>query len=285
MKSGSTTLHELLADHPQVCMSDPKEPCYFVEPDLLKEMWPEMWNKGFWRDEQAYLNLFTAKPAALWRGESSTDYSKLPKVAGVVDRLAAFSPEARIIYVMRDPVQRTVSHYWHMMEYRGETRSPLAAIQQEPHYTDVSHYAMQLHPYLERFGKERILLLTFEELTGDPVATIRKVYAWLGVDEDFVPEDTQSARNATPAKATRQREGGGLLQRFRHSPLWDRVGGYVPPALRRVGVEMVEKKVDRSQVDMTPVIKYLQSLQRPQVEELTRLVGREFPEWKTLYGD
>lgn len=284
MKSGSTTLHELLADHPEICMSEPKEPCYFVEPDLLREMWPEMWRMGFWRDEQAYLSLFAAKPAALWRGESSTDYSKLPKVAGVVDRLATFSPDARIIYVIRDPVERTISHYWHMVEHRGETRPPMSAIRQDPHYTDVSHYAMQLRPYLERFGRERISVLTFEELTGNPLATMREVYGWLGVDAEFVPLDTQSARNATPREATQRREGAGLLQRFRHSRVWDGVGSYVPPAFRRLGLALVEKKVDRTRVDMMPVIEHLRTLQRPQVEDLVRLVGREFPEWKTLHG-
>lgn len=284
MKSGSTTLHELLAAHPQICMSEPKEPCYFVDPDLLKDMWPEMWRMGFWRDEQAYLDLFKAKPAVLWRGESSTDYSKLPKVAGVVERMAAFSPEARIVYVMRDPVKRTISHYWHMVEHRGETRAPMEAVLGDPHYTDVSHYAMQLRPYLERFGRDHVRVLTFEELTGNPVPTVQAVYAWLGVDASYVPADTQSARNATPREVTQRREGAGLLHLFRHSALWGRVGGFVPPSLRKVGVALAEKKVAWNQVDMGPVIEHLRALQRPQVAELASLVGREFPEWKTLHG-
>jgi hypothetical protein len=285
MKSGSTTLHELLAEHPRICMSEPKEPCFFVDSNLLKEMWPEMWHMGFWRAEQAYLDLFKTKPGALWWGESSTDYSKMPKVAGVVERMAAFSPEARIIYIMRDPVKRTISHYWHMAEHRGETRSPLEAILQDPHYTDVSHYAMQLRPYLDRFGRERVQVLTFEELTGNPVPTVQAVYAWLGVDATYVPADTQSVRNATPREVTQRREGAGLLHRFRHSALWERVGGFAPPALRRVGVALTEKKVAWGQVDMEPVIKHLRALQRPQVEELGRLVRRDFPEWKTLHGN
>ena len=285
MKSGSTTLHELLAEHPQICMSEPKEPCYFVDPDLLKGMWPEMWNLGFWCSEDAYLDLFSAKPEAILRGESSTDYSKLPKVSGVVDRMAAFSPDARVIYIMRDPVKRTISHYWHMVEHRGETRGPMEAILQDSHYTDVSNYAMQLRPYLERFGRDRVRVLTFEELIGNPIPTVQAVFTWLGVDVDYVPEDTQSARNATPKEVTQRREGMGLLHRFRHSRLWGSIGGFVPPALRKAGVVLTEKRVAWNQVDMAPVIEYLRSLQRPQVEELVRLVGRDFPEWKTLHGN
>ena len=284
MKSGSTTLHELLAEHPQICMSEPKEPCYFVDQALLKDMWPEMWRMEFWRSEAAYLDLFKGKPDALYRGESSTDYSKLPKVAGVVDRLAAYNPEARIVYIMRDPVERTISHYWHMAEHRGETRAPMDAILHDPHYTEVSNYAMQLRPYLEHFGRERVMVLTFEELTRNPVPTVQSVFAWLGVDTGFVPADTQSARNATPKEVTQRREGSGLLHQFRHSRLWESIGDYVPPALRKVGVAMVEKKVARAQVDMSEVIEYLRNLHRPQVEELVSLVGRDFPQWKTVHG-
>lgn len=285
MKSGSTTLHELLADHPQICMSEPKEPCYFVEPSLLKEMWPEMWRMGLWRSEDAYLKLFGTKEGAIYWGESSTDYTKLPKVAGIVDRMAAYSPEARILYIMRDPVKRTISHYWHMAEHRGETRPPMDAILHDPHYTDVSNYAMQIRPYLERFGRDRVMVLTFEDLTSNPVPTVQSVYAWLGVDASHVPGDTQSARNATPKEVTQRREGAGLLHRFRHSRLWGRIGGHVPPALRRMGVAMVEKKVDWSHMDMEPMMEHLRRLQRPQVEELSSLLGREFPEWKTLHGN
>jgi LPS sulfotransferase NodH len=284
MKSGSTTLHELLAGHHQICMSEPKEPSYFVDQTLLKEMWPEMWQMGFWRSEATYLELFKAKPEAKYRGESSTDYSKFPKVAGVVDRLSAYSPDARIVYIMRDPVERTISHYWHMAEHRGETRPLMDAIQHDPHYTEVSDYAMQLRPYLARFGSEKVKVLTFEELTRKPLPTMHSLFEWLEVDADFVPADTRSARNATPKEVTQRREGGGLLHQLRHSRLWEHIGGYVPPALRRFGVSLVEKKVDRSKTDMAEVIAYLRKLQRPQVDELSHLLGRDFPEWKTLHG-
>ena len=83
MKSGTTTLHDLLAEHPDISMSEPKEPCYFVDPDLLKNLWPEMWRMGYWKDEQAYLALFSGKSGAKYFGESSTDYTKMPKISGV----------------------------------------------------------------------------------------------------------------------------------------------------------------------------------------------------------
>ncbi|MGO9444363.1 MAG: sulfotransferase family protein [Thiobacillaceae bacterium] len=285
MKSGTTTLHELLAPHPQISMSEPKEPCYFVEPNMLKAHWPEMWQRGIWKSEEAYLALFPEKSSARYFGESSTDYSKAPQLPGIAEKVAAYSPDARIVYIMRDPVERTISHYWHMAEHRRETRNPLEAITQDPHYTDVSYYAFQLLPYIDHFGLSRVYALTFEALKADPRQTVQSLYAWLGLDPDFEPAQLGGARNVTPEAVRQQRAGRGWLDRVRHSLLWEKVGGYCPAALRKVGVAMLEKPVQPKTADLSEVRTYLRNLQVPQTAELTALLGRNFVEWKTLYGE
>jgi hypothetical protein len=285
MKSGTTTLHELLAYHPQISMSEPKEPCYFIDPNVLKSHWPEMWKRGFWKSEEAYLALFQNKSEAIYFGESSTDYSKAPKLDGVVERLAAFNPDARIVYIMRDPVERTLSHYWHMAEHRGEVREPKEALMRDPHYTEVSYYAYQLRPFIERFGREKVYTLTFEALKEHPEETVQNLFAWLGVDADFVPDDLQGARNATPESVRQKRPGRTWLDRFRHTGLWNKLGDYFPSSVRKFGVSLVEKPVNPKSLDSREIKAYLRKLQRPQVKELSQLLGREFPEWKTLYGD
>lgn len=284
MKSGTTTLHELLAQHPQIAMCDPKEPCYFVPEGILRKMWPEMWSLGFWRSEEAYAAIFPNKPDARYRGESSTDYSKLPVVPGVPERIQSASPDARFLYIVRDPVQRTISHYWHMAEHRGETRGPLDAIQNDPHYTDVSHYAMQLAPYIERFGADRIKVLTFEALKADPAAVMKDVFEWLDVVPEFEIQNSSAAHNVTPSTVRQHRPGTGLLHRLRHSRLWDAVGPLVPKAVRRMGTRMAERPVEYRSVDTSDVVAYLRPIQQAQTADLAEITGRSFPEWTTLYG-
>ena len=66
--------------------------------------------------------------------------------------------------------------------------------------------------------------------------------------------------------------------------MWERVGPLMPAKLRRLGVALVEKPITRKNVDVSEVIAYLRPMQQAQTDKLVELVGRTFPEWKTLYG-
>jgi hypothetical protein len=156
MKSGTSSLHADLGSHPQIFMSTPKEPMFFS-------------SGADWRARlEGYLELFAAAGAVHYAGESSTEYSKAPRFPGVPERLHAFNPEARILYLMRDPIERAISHYWHMVRHHGERRRLPDALRREPEYADLSRYAMQLEPYVRLFGMGNVYALTFEEMVREP---------------------------------------------------------------------------------------------------------------------
>ena len=113
MKSGTSSLHEYLDSLPDVCMSRPKEPAYFV---------PE---RFAWRSEEWYSGFFTAKPLARHRGEVSPHYSIRHVYPGVVERMHAVMPDARIVYLVRDPIERIRSEWMHHVA-RGRINRSLA---------------------------------------------------------------------------------------------------------------------------------------------------------------
>lgn len=283
MKSGTTSLHSYLDAHPSIFMVPNKEPTHFVDGDELRAVSPLIWEAGFWKDRRLYLDLFADAGDAVIVGESSTNYSKRPMIEGVAGRIAEYDPAARIVYLMRDPVARTLSHYWHLVRWHDETRDPLAAVRHDPRYRAVSYYAMQLAPYLERFRRERIKPLTLESLKADPAEVMADLYGWLGVDAGFVPPNLGERKNVT-AGATKQARGHGLLRRIRHSDSWARLAPAVPGGIRRLGRTLAEREVDRASVDMGAAIDYLRPLQQQETEELATLLGRAFPEWRTLHG-
>jgi len=284
MKSGTNYLRKLLALHPSIFVTAIEEPSYFVEPRELQTIWPAMWARGYWRDERNYLQLFASAGEAAILCEASTNYTKIPLVTGVAGRLHAFNPDARLIYLLRDPVERTISHYWHMVRFHSEYRPIAAAIRRDPQYVAVSHYAMQLAPFLERFGSERIAVLTHEQLTRDPFATIQWLYRWLGLDAACVDvSGFAEPENVTP-DVVQMPVWNGIPRKLWQSPLVKRIQPHLPQGLQDTLREATNRSVLRQAVDVTQATDYLRSIQRRQVDALSDILGRGFPEWTTLNG-
>ncbi len=271
MKSGTTSLHVHLNAHPDIYMSRIKEPGYFVEELSL--------DKG--RDW--YLGLFSGASNELYIGESSTHYTKLPTYTGVPERISRFCEKPRFIYVMRDPIDRTISHYWHSVRKEGEHRSMLAAIKANNKYIDFSYYAMQLKPYIQRFGLESIHVLTFESLVCNPETALQSLLAWLHLDYNLLEENLNKQYNKLPEKFERA-SGLGILYQFRHSSSWAALSRLTPKIVRTWGASLSAKEAARDNKSVPDVTRYLHELQKARVNELSALLDREFPEWSTTMG-
>ncbi len=255
-------------------MSEPKEPNFFVE-ELN-------WRRGL----EWYLELFTSAGNAAVIGESSTEYTKLPTHTGVARRIHAFNPEARLVYLMRDPLDRIRSHYWHNvadLKNEAERRTMLSAVREDPRYVAYSDYAMQLEPYLELFGRERIVLLTAEQLAADPTAVVTTLCSWLGLTGGL-PSEAFSERWNVRSADGRSVRGWGLLNRLRHTAFWHAVRPWWPRQLRNLGLRIAERRTPLRDSSEPEAMNFLRPILRVRVEALTRLVERDFPEWATLQG-
>ncbi len=185
MKCGTSTLHAQLAAQPQFFMSDPKEPNYFSNDDIYA--------KG----EGWYRNLFAQAPPGAIKGESSTHYTKLPTYPKTIERLAALIPNAKFIYVTRDPVERLISHYIHEWTQGVITCGIDEAIEKHPELVAYSRYGYQLQPFVDRFGRDRILLVDFEMMTAKPDAELKRMAAFLGAKGDVQWRDDLDAQNVS----------------------------------------------------------------------------------------
>jgi len=271
MKSGTTTLHNYLNMHPDIFMSQkPKEPQYFVQ-ELNG-------SKG----EDWYLSLFESAGDAKIIGESSTDYSKLPRYQGVAQRIASFNPDARIIYIMRDPVKRSMSDYWWNVQWSAEGRDMLTVMKKVPDITDISYYAMQLRPYIDIFGHNRVMTLTLEELSAAPKETLQQIFRWLGVDSSFILPDINRRYNTSPEKVPTVR-GAHFISQLRGTFVWEVIKRIMSSQLRQRVIKLLSRPVERDLSYVEATIDYLRPIQQ-QTEELCQLLGRQFPEWRTLYG-
>jgi hypothetical protein len=175
MKCGTTALHRYLDLHPEIAMSEPKELNFFSGPT-------GNWHKGVgW-----YAARFRPAPV---RGEASPGYTS-PSFPEAAERMARVVPEARLVYAVRDPVERAVSQYLHHRA-DGTERRPISEALLDPasQYLARSRYYERLEPYLARFPRERIFILAREDLASERRATLRALYRFAGVDDLFWSPD------------------------------------------------------------------------------------------------
>lgn len=279
MKSGTTSLHNYLSCHPDIYMADEKEPGYFVK-ELAFDEGPE------W-----YMKLFEKAPANVkYIGESSTHYTKLPTFKNAADRMYDYSPHAKLIYIMRDPVKRAISHYWFNTATSGrqynkkfilENRDMWTAITNEPEYIAYGDYAMQLQPYIDLYGLDNIYTLTFEELIENPYLEVTKIFKWLSLRSLKQEEFKFEKFNATP-KEFDKAKGKGILHRLRNNNLWNTLSPYIPRSFRKALRNLAVKKVKMEDASEPKVQEYLSRLYIPKIQELSSILNREFPEWKSL---
>jgi hypothetical protein len=174
-KAGTTSLFRYLGEHPDVFVPAVKEP-HFFDGHVA-------WRRGLaW-----YESLFDGAGDALAVGEASTSYTMHPAVAGVPERVAGVLPEARLVYVVRHPVERMRSSWVHAVS-RGVERRPVGeALLADRRYLDMSRYAHQLEQYLAWFPPSQLLVVTAEDLRDRRAETLRRVLEFLGVQAGREP--------------------------------------------------------------------------------------------------
>lgn len=189
MKAGTSSIYKHLAAHPSIYAAPRKEPRFFSNPFPSED------------DVAAYTALFAGRTSESWAFEASTAYTKYPMIPSVADRIHNAFPDARLIYVIRDPVERICSAYLHNRAEGREPRSLEDAIwDSAQEYLNVSRYHLQISQYLRLFPRDHLLILVFEEFIADADATLAKVARFLALESGFGPVGTPSRYNETAKK-------------------------------------------------------------------------------------
>ena len=239
-RSGTTTLYRLLRQHPEVFLPLEKEPNFFAvdgNPDASAVL-----RSRAVVDRPAYEALYGAAGAGQRSGDVSPEYLRNPHVA---THLASEVPDARLVAVLRNPIERAWSDF--LLHRRDgnepfETLSEALAAQSDRttdgdhragHYIDSGMYAQQLRRYYDAFPAEQIQVHLFEDLKADPLATMSAIFGHIGVDDSFrvepeapinasgVPTNRVVAATLKARAYVRPYVSRAVLERVR--PAWDRM--------------------------------------------------------------
>jgi hypothetical protein len=276
-KAGTTSLYEHLRQHPQVFLPENKEPSYFVHGYGVKK-WPD------------YLALFAGAAGHRAIGDASAIYFSYDESAAWIKSVLG---ELKVIVILRNPARRAFSLYvWMVREGYEDAPTFAEALRREPLrmrdpvfqercpqffgdylYFTTGLYAQALRRWLDLFGRERVRVYLFEDLTRTPLDVCRDVFRFLEVDDAFMPRldvynegrlpesiPWQAWLRAEPrrrrwwaSRERRQRWAARLME-------WNVQRGGKPAADPRILAELTERY-------------------RPDIEQVQGLIGRDLSDW------
>jgi hypothetical protein len=260
-KAGTTSLYEYIATHPDIFASSKKETKFFCHP------------KPSPKRTQRYETFFEGRTTEPWVFEASPHYTQYPKYVGIPERLHARFPDARLVYILRHPIERVFSHYLFSLASPSgrEHRTFLDALATKPVYLSTSSYYLQIEQFLQFFPASQFHVLLLDDLTADPSATLRRVFEFLDVDPSFEPPNLKTIYNETKGRSTMV---SPMIHRFESSSAYQQVPSRIRHWLRRRVRAPVPTKAE---IFSEASYNHVHRLLRDDVAKLQEFLRRDLP--------
>ena len=287
-KSGTTSLYHFLKQHPEIYMSSSKEPKFITSQFLsfpFKGIGDEKVEQNIIKSFREYCNLFKDVNNEKMIGEASAD--NLYFYDSAIKNIKKYLGNVKIVIVLRDPIERTFSHFCHFIRDEREYLSFEDALKEEEnrkkcnwvfgwHYTSVSFYYNQVKAYLDNFNQVKICL--FDDLKEDTLGLVKDMYEFLGVDTSFTP-DVSIRYNVSGIPKNK------FIHKFLKKPnilkniVKPVVKTLIPQGERRKIIEKIRMR-NFQKPQMKPEIReYLKNLYREDILKLQDLIKRDLSSW------
>jgi hypothetical protein len=278
--SGTTALHHLLGQHPEIFVPSLKEPSFFAYMDVQSDCAVPPGSITTWGE---YAALYRDCRPAWVAGDVSPAYMTIPRSA---DRIRRHASGARLIAVLRNPIDRAYADYSMYVQLGRETLDFMSALRQldwrsdrgEPtgDYISSGRYGTQLWRYYELFPKEQIHVVLFEDFVGHQASALADIFAFLGVDSEFKPGPIENANptGLPPNRLVSPDRFAARLYRHVH-PSRDRSRLRRP---RTLAAELIARSFARPPMS-AEAREYLVTVLWDEIALTERLTGRSLSHW------
>ncbi len=284
-RSGTTSLHRYLGEHPDVFVPPGKSPNHFVAHERLPP-WEgvalERMARQWVSDRRDYEALFDGVSGETAIGEVSPVYLQARSAPAAIRETC---PDVRLVAILRNPVDRAYAHFLGRrrdgLERRTRFDEVVAAelargLPDEVafgSYLGCGRYHHFLKPYYELFAAERIRIYLFEDLQEEPAALLRDLFAFLGVDPNVAPDTTErhGRTGEIPNPALRFLWTRSVVLRTALRP-------HVPARLRDLALPVFARELTQPPLDPSLRAELLEVF-RDDVERLGGLIGRDLSYW------
>ena len=279
MKCGSTSLFHYMRAHPEVGTSKYKQTYFFNDRKDARGEREGNWHQGLdW-----YRKEWPANGKVIYEG-MSLGYSDWPNEQGIPARIARIVPHARFIYMVRNPVDRAVSHWMNSfaksMEHRPIEEALLTDIEdyRANPYVRRGLYAMQLKQYLAEFDDmSRFLVVPFDDFRDRRRETLHTIFNFMGVDADYWSKEFDIIHH--PASLQRRKNAVGMfIQQTIGERIYYRLRSYQRHWMETLLYRAFSKRIERP-VLAPEVRQKLQDRFTADIEELSVITGQSFHGW------
>jgi len=288
-KSGTTSLYHYLKQHPQVYMSPIKEPSFFAfegAKPVLQGPWKRWAARNFVTDLEAYRALFHGVSDEVAIGEASPVYLVHPRAP---ERIKHYIPDAKLLAILRDPVERAYSAYLMQKLYTGWPRDLPQVIRkkQKVKYEqgspsqprmDAGFYCAHLKRYFDIFDRSQIQVCLYEDFRTGPLSVLQDIFRFVGVDETFVPD--LSTKHMVGGVSKNRVWGACLMRWVRIKPL---LKPFIPASLRQRSINCLSNLQRRGLSKPPPlepdVRRELLQIYKEDILKLQDLIQRDLSAW------
>lgn len=290
MKAGTTALYQMLEAHPEVYMSPVKEPNFFafagqdLDFQAPLDQRPEGVNHTSITDRAAYERLFDAASPSQPRGEASHTSLYWPAAAENIERLV---PDARLVAILRNPVDRAYSEYMH---FRRDGEEPIEdfaeALTAESEridnhwafgrYVDRGRYDEQLRRYIDRFDRDQLQVFLHEDLVEAPDALARRLFEHVGADP-----------TVDPGLGGRVNKSGLPERRWMHwlltglQPVREALDSVIPERVVDWATALKNQNLKKPEMESEVRARLVEAF-RPHIRRLEPMIDRDLSHWLTV---
>ncbi|NVN94416.1 MAG: sulfotransferase [Bacteroidetes bacterium] len=285
-KGGTTSLHQYISEHPEIFMSEIKEPMYFSFINISEKKKNEnasSRNKGLQEaiyTQEDYENLFKKCESIIARGEASTAYLTNPKVPEKIYKLI---PDVKIIAILREPISRAISNYKMYVDWGIEKHSFAKAVNDElkgkrkdktggMHYLALGLYADAIERYQQIFPADHIKVYLFEDFVKNTEKVLEDIYLFLGVDPTF---------KANIETVYNKSEGVMINSVFNKLGFVKKIFPQEIKILLKERYNIYLKKRTKANLHSDDLIAHLKKYYENDIEKLEKLIERDLSHWKS----
>jgi hypothetical protein len=306
-KCGTTSVYNRLSMHPNVFMTTPKEPGYFSRDDV------------FVRGERWYRDLFGPACDGQICGEASTLYSLPSCFPNTVSRMYSFCPNAKLIYILRDPVERAYSYYSQLVknyqnvtgdfsvnrsfeeclfpeDYPSRASAGSFFSPHDMHLKDSPRFIIEggmymanLQDYMKFYRRENILLVRFEDLASNIEHVISRICKFIGVDVALLPDVDAVKVNVASEHyhfAKKEKNRRIMVEYIKSVRLLGYLSKFIPRRFSALFFSLFAIFYRGEVGSVVPMEmtnktrKYLKDLYLPEIEKLEVFLGEDLDTWK-----